>query len=170
MFLHKKHLLVALAFCATSSLFAPKEPTSKDFQQTASQVAATTLAHTQYALLTAAQSFDSLLYPALCLFAGRSVYNNYISNHLTDAPARVHEVEKFIPGGDTARHMATYLAVGAGLFMGFNALTNAQPVNDFLQTYMPNTSNLVTYLKTQFAKTPKAKQKPQDETQIICRK
>jgi len=54
--------------------------------------------------------------------------------------------------------------------MGFNALTNAEPVNNFMQSYMPNTSNLISYLKAQFAKTPRAKQKPQDETQIICRK
>ncbi len=100
-------------------------------------------------LVTGAQTADYLLYPFVCWFAGRLVYQGYISSKLPNAPQVVTSVESYLPGKDTARVGATHVAVGLALFAALKSFMRLEKVNTFVQTNMPHFAQIMAYLDAQ---------------------
>ncbi len=146
----QKKLVLFAVLCGSFSIIQSNVQ-KKSFKENSCQFELKTTAYAKHALIAAIQSLDHLLYPALCVGAGRSVYNQYLQQFTPETPAAVATLENAIPGGNTARHLATYLAVGSALLITLHTLTDLQTVSDFMQVNMPHSAQLISYFKEQFS-------------------
>ena len=149
MSIQRKLVLFAI-FCSSFSL-TKSEVLKKSFKGRRCPFELKTTGYAKQAVLTTIQSLDHLIYPALCVAAGRSVYVNYLQPFTPGKPSIINTVENSIPGGNTAFSLATYLAVGSALLLMVQTLTDFQIVDDFMQTHTPNSAQLISFVKQQFS-------------------
>lgn len=150
MFTPKSQIVLFLTLSLAAST-ACKTPHKNSLRRNTAQLTQTTVGHAYGALCSVARGADHLFYPALCTLAGKYTYDTVLAPRLSADLLTQTDLEKNIPGTNTARNVLLYAIIGGLVCATCNYASNFVPVNDFIQTNMPHISALLQHINTELS-------------------